>query len=84
MAHRPLLAPILSAVTARQQKVYIKSRARRLGVDLTFAITLCPSGSDLGSIEGPLQAAVTELNEAMEGAGLVVLSRGEDLQGPGG
>jgi nicotinamide-nucleotide amidase len=60
-----LLAPILSAVTARHPAVYIKSRAKGLGVGLTFQITL--------SMSGDSRSAIDDLTAAVLAAGLPVL-----------
>jgi molybdopterin-biosynthesis enzyme MoeA-like protein len=67
-----VLAPVLSAVTARHPEVYIKSRAKRLGVDLSFTITLSMSGSERAAIEEALRAAVADLGHALGEAGLSV------------
>ena len=69
-----MLAPILRAVTARHPEVYIKSRAKRLGVDLTFAITLSLSGSDPAAIESTLRRTAEDLTAALEEAGIGVIT----------
>ncbi len=69
-----VLAPVLRAVTARHPQVYIKSRAKRLGVDLTFVITLSLSGSDPTAIESALRLAAEDLTAALQGAGIGVIA----------
>ncbi|MHB1318925.1 MAG: competence/damage-inducible protein A [Anaerolineae bacterium] len=68
-----LLAPVLSAVSARHPEVYIKSRARRLGLDMTFAITLSKSGDSRRAVEEALRDAVADLTASLSEAGIAVL-----------
>ncbi len=67
-----LLAPILSAVAARHPEVYIKSRAKRLGIDLDFVITLSLSASDAEEARRTLQAALDDLTRSLTEAGIAV------------
>jgi molybdenum cofactor synthesis domain-containing protein len=69
-----VLAPVLERVVDRHPAVYVKSRARRLGVDMTFDITLSLSGRSTAAITGPLSAAVDDLVRALGAAGLRVLA----------
>jgi len=72
-ADESLLAPVLAAVQRQHTEVYIKSRARRLGIDLTFDITLSCSGVEVDQLEAALRSAATELQAALVGAGIPVL-----------
>lgn len=69
-----MLAPVLRAVTARHPAVYIKSRAKRLGVDMTFRITLSLSGSDPAAIEEALRTAAEDLTASLAEAGIGVIT----------
>ena len=69
-----VLAPVLTAVTARHPEIYIKSRAKRLGIDMAFRITLSLSGGDPAAIEEALRLAVEDLTGALAKTGIDVLS----------
>ncbi len=68
-----MLAPVLRAVTARHPQVYIKSRAKRLGIDMAFTITLSMAGSHAAAIDDALRLAEDDLTAALEGAGIGVI-----------
>jgi len=70
-----VLAPILRAVTARHPAVYIKSRAKRLGIDLAFRITLSLSGSDAAALEEALRIAAEDLTASLAEVGIGVITR---------
>jgi molybdenum cofactor synthesis domain-containing protein len=69
-----ILAPLLSAVSAAHPTVYVKSRARRLGTDLDFNITLSSRAATLALVMAQLEAARAALVETMEAAQIQVLS----------
>ncbi|MGI6368482.1 MAG: competence/damage-inducible protein A [Anaerolineae bacterium] len=75
-ADESLLAPVLSQVTRRHPEVYIKSRARRLGIDLAFTITLSQSANDRQTLDAALTAAREDLAGSLQEAGIALLPEG--------
>jgi nicotinamide-nucleotide amidase len=69
-----LLAPILQQVVPGHPDVYIKSRAKRLGEDPQFRITLSSRGRDQETVKEGVSAAWHDLRQALEEAELEVVS----------
>ncbi|HEX9037735.1 MAG TPA: molybdopterin-binding protein [Ktedonobacterales bacterium] len=66
------LAPILSDVVARHPEVYIKSRARKFGADITFRVTVSQSGHSREDVESAVSAALLDLEQALGGQGIAI------------
>ena len=65
-----VLAPILSEVASRHPDVYIKSRAKRFGLGVTFMVSLSARGEDPAQARARLQAAWRALEQALDRAGI--------------
>ncbi|MBN1401119.1 MAG: competence/damage-inducible protein A [Anaerolineae bacterium] len=69
-----MLAPVLQRVVPEHPDVYIKSRAKRLGEDPQFRITLSSRGRDQQSVKEAVSAAWNDLRRALEETELEVVS----------
>jgi nicotinamide-nucleotide amidase len=56
-----VLAPLLKAVADRHPDVYVKSRAREYGPEVTFRVTLSAAGRSQGEVAQRLAAALDDL-----------------------
>ena len=65
-----VLAPLLSEVAAQHLDVYIKSRAKRFGSDVTFMVSLSARGEDLADVRLRLEAAWSALRQALDREGI--------------
>jgi len=65
-----VLAPLLSGVARQYPDVYIKSRAKRFGTDVTFMVSLSGRGEDPAGVRSRLDAAWAALQRALSGEGI--------------
>lgn len=69
-----VLAPLLTDVVSRHPSVYIKSRARRYGADITFRITLSTSGESKEAVVQSLEDAIADVHATLAQALIYVES----------
>jgi molybdenum cofactor synthesis domain-containing protein len=67
-----VLAPLLTNVVSKHPLVYIKSRARRYGADITFRITLSTTGDSKETVAQHLDVAIADLRETLAQAQIAV------------
>jgi molybdopterin-biosynthesis enzyme MoeA-like protein len=65
-----LLAPLLSGVAAQHPDVYIKSRAKRFGTDVTFLVSLSARGEAPTEVRSRLDAAWAALQRVLAREGI--------------
>jgi len=65
-----VLAPLLSEVASQHPDVYIKSRAKRFGSDVTFMVSLSARGDDPAGARSRLEAAWAALRQALDREGI--------------
>lgn len=65
-----VLAPLLSAVASQYPDVYIKSRAKGFGSDVTFLVSLSARGEDPAEARSRLDAAWASLRQALDREGI--------------
>ncbi len=58
---KSVLAPILKAVADRHPNVYVKSRAREYGSDVTFRVTLSAAGNSQEEVDQQLATALDDV-----------------------
>ncbi|HHX42694.1 MAG TPA: competence/damage-inducible protein A [Chloroflexi bacterium] len=75
-----VLAPLLDEVATQSLDVYIKSRAKRFGSDVTFMVSLSARGEDPAGVRSRLDAAWSALRQALSRAGIAAYLE----EGPGG
>lgn len=68
-----VLAPILARAGAAHAGVYIKSRARRFGVDIRFTVTLSARAQEVAEAESRLRAAHETLAALLAEAGITIV-----------
>ena len=70
------IAHVLAAVEARHPRVYIKSRAQRIGSEHVNRITCSARGDDAAAVEALLSPAVAELMTGISAEGFAVRPQG--------
>ncbi len=66
-----VLAPLLSEVASQHPDVYVKSRAKRFGTDVTFMVSLSARGEDPAGARARLDAAWAALQQVLDREGIV-------------
>jgi molybdopterin-biosynthesis enzyme MoeA-like protein len=64
------MAGELQGVVERHPRIYIKSRARRFGPDISIRVSLSTTGTDAASVASALDAAESDLAHSMARLGL--------------
>jgi nicotinamide-nucleotide amidase len=72
------IAHVLAAVEARHPRVYIKSRAQRIGSERVNRITCSARGDDAGAVEALLAPVIDELTSGIGAEGYSVRPAGDD------
>ncbi len=67
------MAAALQSVVERHPRIYIKSRARRFGPDIAIRVSLSTTGADAANVASALDAAESDLSQAMARLGLATV-----------
>jgi nicotinamide-nucleotide amidase len=68
-----VLAPLLESVSDEHTKVYIKSRAKRFGTDVTFSVTFSAAGNSKGEVEHEIESALQGAEQLLRTAGISIV-----------